>query len=69
MAALTSRLKAREQADDGMLRNEDDGLQANERSLSANLAIENARKNAKDVLRDEAVAIVADEVDLTKAAR
>ena len=69
MTALASRLKAREQADDGVLRNEDDGLQANERSLSANLAIENARKNAKDVLRDEAVAIVADDVDLSQAAR
>ncbi|WP_416409486.1 carboxy terminal-processing peptidase [Agrobacterium rosae] len=69
MTALTNRLKAREQADDGMLRNEDDGLQANERSLSANLAIENARKNAKDVLRDEAVAIVSDEASLLQGTR
>ncbi|MGO6679236.1 carboxy terminal-processing peptidase [Rhizobium leguminosarum] len=42
----------------------DDGLEAGERSLSADIAIENARKNAKDVLLDEAAAIVADEADL-----
>ncbi|MBA1346959.1 carboxy terminal-processing peptidase [Rhizobium sp. WYCCWR 11146] len=42
----------------------DDGLEAGERSLSADIAIENARKNAKDVLLDEAAAILADEADL-----
>lgn len=69
LATLASRLKVREQADDGFPRNEDDGLQANERSLSADLAIENARKNAKDVLRTEAASIVADEADLLAATR
>jgi carboxyl-terminal processing protease len=64
LTALTSRLKARAQADDGLVRGEDDGLQSNERSLSADLAIENARRNAKDVLRNEAASIVADEADL-----
>jgi carboxyl-terminal processing protease len=42
----------------------DDGLQSNERSLKADLATENARKNAKDVLLNEAAAILADEADL-----
>ena len=65
MTALADRLKARGQADDGIMRGDDDGLQANERSLSANLAIETARKNAKDVLQVEAAAIVADEAELS----
>jgi carboxyl-terminal processing protease len=46
---------------------EDDGLQANERNLSTDLAIEKARKNAKDVLLNEAVHILSDEVGLLKA--
>ncbi|XUY29520.1 carboxy terminal-processing peptidase [Agrobacterium sp. rho-8.1] len=66
MTALADRLKARGEADDGMMRSSDDGLQANERSLSANLAIETARKNAKDVLQIEAATIVADEADLSQ---
>ncbi|MFA6970866.1 MAG: carboxy terminal-processing peptidase [Gallionella sp.] len=45
---------------------QDDGLQANERNLDADLAIEKARKNAKDVLLDEAVHILSDEVALLK---
>lgn len=68
MAALTERLKARQQAD-GTAPQDDDGLQSNERSLSADLAMENARKNAKDVLRNEAVAIVADQADLLGTAK
>ncbi len=63
-AALAARLKAREREGDGLVNSEDDGLQSNERSLSADLAMENARKNAKDVLRNEAASIVADEADL-----
>jgi carboxyl-terminal processing protease len=47
----------------------DDGLQANERSLSADIAIENARKNAKDVLLNEAAAILADEANLLEGMR
>ncbi|MDQ0134685.1 carboxyl-terminal processing protease [Neorhizobium galegae] len=69
LIALTTRLKAREQTNDGLVPGKDDGLQANERSLSADIAIENARKNAKDVLRNEAASIVADEVDLLKNVR
>lgn len=45
---------------------QDDGLQANERSLSAELAAEKARKEAKDVLLNEAANILGDVVDLIK---
>jgi carboxyl-terminal processing protease len=64
-AALASRLKKRGEEAAGLMGSNDDGLQANERSLSADLAIENARKNAKDVLRTEAAAILSDEADLS----
>ncbi len=47
----------------------DDGLQADERNLSKELAAEKVRKNAKDVLLDEAVHILSDEVALAPAAR
>ncbi|MEB2847412.1 tail-specific protease [Rhizobiales bacterium RZME27] len=63
MDAMTARLKARQEAG-GSAPQDDDGLQSNERSLTADLAIENARKNAKDVLKNEAAAIVADHADL-----
>jgi len=46
---------------------QDDGLQANERKLSEELAAEKARKDAKDVLLTEAANILADEVDLLRA--
>lgn len=38
----------------------DDGLQSNERNLSDDLALEKARKDVKDVLQNEAAAIVVD---------
>ncbi|MGI2033604.1 carboxy terminal-processing peptidase [Rhizobium panacihumi] len=63
MDAMTARLKARQEAG-GSAPQDDDGLQSNERSLTADLAIETARKNAKDVLKNEAAAIVADQADL-----
>jgi carboxyl-terminal processing protease len=44
----------------------DDGLQADERGLSAELDAEKAAKAAKDVLLNEAVHILADEVSLLK---
>ena len=44
----------------------DDGLQADERGLSAELDAEKAAKAAKDVLLNEAVHIMADEVSLLK---
>ncbi|WP_028747934.1 carboxy terminal-processing peptidase [Rhizobium mesoamericanum] len=63
-AARERRMKSRAQVSDGEDPGGDDGLQANERSLSSEIAIENARKKAKDVLLDEATAILADEADL-----
>ena len=40
----------------------DDGLQPDERKLANELAAEQARKDAKDILLDEAVNILGDEV-------
>jgi len=42
----------------------DDGLQADERNLAAELADDKARKSARDVLLDEAVHILGDEAGL-----
>jgi carboxyl-terminal processing protease len=46
---------------------QDDGLQSNERNLDADLAIEKARKDAKDILLDEAAHILSDQVGLLKS--
>ena len=46
---------------------QDDGLQSNERNLNADLAIEKANKDAKDILLNEAAHILSDEVGLLKA--
>lgn len=79
MTQQEARLKARGKAGDGGdgkdkdaadaadLNRQDDGLQANERSLSADLAAEKAQKNAKDVLLNETAQILGDESDLLKA--
>lgn len=45
----------------------DDGLQADERPLSKDLALAKERKNAKDALLNEAVHILSDEVGLLKS--
>jgi carboxyl-terminal processing protease len=45
---------------------QDDGLQADERNLAAELAAEKAAKNAKDVLLQEAAHILADEAGMLK---
>ncbi|TCR86025.1 carboxy terminal-processing peptidase [Rhizobium sp. BK376] len=66
LVTQAKRLKERKQIDDGVDPGQDDGLQADERSLSADLALEDARKNAKDVLLKEAASIVADQADLQK---
>jgi carboxyl-terminal processing protease len=50
----------------GSASTQDDGLQSNERNLDADLALENNRKNAKDVLLSEAAHILSDEVGLLK---
>lgn len=46
--------------------NRDDGLQANERNLKDDLALEKANKDTKDILLNEAANIMSDEVGLTK---
>lgn len=43
---------------------QDDGMQAGERNIKADLAIENANKNTKDILLNEAVHILSDEAEL-----
>ena len=43
---------------------QDDGMQPDERNIKANLAIENANKNFKNILLNEAVHILSDEADL-----
>lgn len=61
-----ARVKSREK--DGKSASvQDDGLQSNERNLDADLAMESARKNAKDILLNEAANILSDEVALLKA--
>ncbi len=69
LTARENRLKSRAQLDDGVDTTNDDGLQSNERSLTADLALENARKKAKDVLLNEATAILSDAAGLQAGAR
>ncbi|MCH4542165.1 tail-specific protease [Ochrobactrum sp. POC9] len=64
MAAQEKRAKARGKVNDGIDTQIDDGLQSNERSLTADLAIEKNRKSAMDVLQIEAASIVSDLADL-----
>jgi carboxyl-terminal processing protease len=47
---------------------QDDGMLSSERNLSADLAIEKANKDAKDILLNEAANILSDKVGLLKAA-
>lgn len=53
-------------AEAGSHKFQDDGMLSSERNLSADLAIENANKNAKDILLNEAAHVVSDEVGLLK---
>jgi carboxyl-terminal processing protease len=64
-----ARLKLRESgsSQQDAMKLADDGLQSNERNISADLAIEKARKDVKDVLLNEAAHILSDEVGLLKA--
>jgi carboxyl-terminal processing protease len=59
-----ARLKSRDKGKDKLAALRDDGLQAGERSLAADLAAEKARKDSKDVLLTEAARIVGDEAEL-----
>jgi len=61
-----ARLKAREKVTGKNDSVHDDGLQANERTLTVELAQEKAAKDAKDILLNEATHILSDEVDLLK---
>jgi carboxyl-terminal processing protease len=45
---------------------QDDGMLSSERNLSADLAIENANKNVRDILLNEAAHILSDEAGLLK---
>ncbi|MDP3872698.1 MAG: carboxy terminal-processing peptidase [Methyloversatilis sp.] len=72
--AQEARLKARSLSKaavdgdtDGPALPRDDGLQAGERSLSAELAAEKSRKAARDVLLEEAAHIMGDMASLTKS--
>ncbi|MBC7686126.1 MAG: hypothetical protein H7176_12985, partial [Bdellovibrionales bacterium] len=47
-------------------RRQDDGLQADERNLQAELAAEKAAKDAKDILLNEAANILSDAVGMVK---
>ncbi len=69
LTARENRLKSRAQLDDSVDTTNDDGLQSNERSLTADIALENARKKAKDVLLNEATAILSDAAGLQAGAR
>ena len=63
------RSKKTDKPDSAAVKNEarqDDGLQGDERNLTAELAAEKARKDRKDILLNEAVHILSDEVDLLK---
>lgn len=73
-AAQDARLAARESADgakkSGISKSkafQDDGLQSNERNLDSDLAMEKARKEAKDILLNESAHILSDEVGLLKS--
>jgi len=46
---------------------QDDGLMSSERNLAADLAIEKANKEAKDILLNEAAHILSDEIGLLKS--
>lgn len=69
--AQEAKSKLRDKANGGKDKSnqQDDGLQANERNLAADLAAEKARKDAKDVILNEAANVMGDEVDLLKTNR
>src|SRR5262249_18908156 len=70
-ATEEARLLSRETKKDAVVSDKsaalrDDGLQPGESKLASELAAEKARKDAKDVLLDEAVNILGDEVAVMK---
>ncbi len=66
-ARKTQKTVVDENADEDSPNAKDDGLQVGERSLAVELAAEKQRKNAKDILLQEAAHILSDEVDFLKS--
>lgn len=66
LTAQANRLQAGKQTNDDVDLGDDDGMRSDERSLKADLAIENARHKIKDVLLNEAAAILVDDAGLQK---
>ena len=69
--AQEAKLKARKEAGsspDDIAAISDDGLLADERNIANDLAFEKVRKEAKDVLLNQAVRVLSDEVDLLDTA-
>jgi carboxyl-terminal processing protease len=64
--AQDARTKLREARASARKARQDDGLQADERNLAAELAAEKAAKNAKDVMLQEAANIMSDEVGMLR---
>jgi carboxyl-terminal processing protease len=64
--AQDARTKLREARTSARKARQDDGLQADERNLAAELAAEKAAKNAKDVMLQEAANIMSDEVGMLR---
>ncbi|WP_018410513.1 carboxy terminal-processing peptidase [Methyloversatilis thermotolerans] len=62
---LKARAAIRDDDEEAVVR--DDGLQAGERSLSAELEAEKKRKAARDVLLDEAASVMGDMVDILRS--
>ncbi|WP_417069634.1 carboxy terminal-processing peptidase [Niveibacterium terrae] len=68
--AQEARIKARKSGKDSAAQrtaHQDDGLQADERAITADLAEEKAQKKARDVLLTESAHILGDELGLIKA--
>ena len=66
-AASSAGTAARAKAIAAAKRRQDDGLQADERNLQSELAAEKAAKDAKDIMLNEAAAILSDAVGIVKA--
>jgi len=66
-AASSAGTAARVKAIAAAKRRQDDGLQADERNLQSELAAEKAAKDAKDIMLNEAAAILSDAVGIVKA--
>ncbi|HNY42959.1 MAG TPA: hypothetical protein PKJ41_21320 [Bryobacteraceae bacterium] len=64
--SLNEAERRREQEVARKSRVEEDGLRADERTLTSELAAEEARKVSKDVLLAEAAKVLGDEVELLK---